>query len=81
MVDFIEWFSSYNMVPVGLVLKMVIGGSDKFVKIKDDSFKIKKTKKKNYTLNEEQIKALNFLEKANAKFDVSVLQGTNFSLF
>ena len=46
MVDFIEWFSSYNMVPIGLVLKMVIGGSDKFVKIKDDSFKIKKTKKK-----------------------------------
>ena len=79
MVDFIEWFSSYNMVPIGLVLKMVIGGSDKFVKIKDDSFKIKKTKKKNYTLNEEQIKALNFLEKANAKFDVSVLQGTTGS--
>tara|TARA_Y100000816_G_C26092760_1_gene577744 strand:- start:356 stop:2296 length:1941 start_codon:yes stop_codon:yes gene_type:complete len=79
MVDFIEWFSSYNMVPIGLVLKMVIGGSDKFVKIKDNSFKIKKTKRKNYTLNEEQIKALKFLEKANAKFDVSVLQGTTGS--
>ena len=25
LVDFIEWFSTYNMVPLGLVLKMVIG--------------------------------------------------------
>ena len=30
LIDFIEWFSTYNMVPVGLVLKMAIGGSDKF---------------------------------------------------
>ena len=45
MIDFIEWFSSYNMVPVGLVLKMVIGGTDKFIRIKDDLSKAKKTKK------------------------------------
>ena len=32
LIDFIEWFSSYNMVPVGLALKMAIGGSDKFIK-------------------------------------------------
>ena len=43
LVDFIEWFSSYNMVPIGLVLKMVIGGDDKFVKIKDN---LKSPKKK-----------------------------------
>ena len=36
LVNFIEWFSSYNMVPIGLVLKMVIGRSDQFIKIKDD---------------------------------------------
>ena len=30
LVDFIEWFSSYNMVPIGLVLKMVIGGTNNF---------------------------------------------------
>ena len=24
LIDFIEWFSSYNMVPIGLVLKMAI---------------------------------------------------------
>ena len=32
LVDFIEWFSTYNMVPIGLVLKMVIGGTDKFIR-------------------------------------------------
>ena len=46
LVDFIEWFSSYNMVPIGLVLKMVIGGTDKFIKIKDDLIKLKKKNKK-----------------------------------
>ena len=46
LIDFIEWFSTYNMVPKGLVLKMAIGGTDKFIKIKDRLKKGKKTKKK-----------------------------------
>ena len=79
LINFIEWFSSYNMVPVGLVLKMVIGRSDQFIKIKEDLNKTKKTKKKLFELNQEQIEALSFLEKVNKKFDVSVLQGTTGS--
>ena len=79
LVDFIEWFSSYNMVPIGLVLKMVIGNADKFVRIKDDSIILKKTEKKIFDLNEEQFAALKFLEKTKNKFDVSVLQGTTGS--
>ena len=79
LIDFIEWFSTYNMVPIGLVLKMAIGGSDKFFKVKDDLFEVKKTKKRLFKLNEEQLKALKFLEKVNHKFDVSVLQGTTGS--
>ena len=79
LIDFIEWFSSYNMVPIGLVLKMVIGNSDKFIKIKDASSTVKKTKIKSYNLNEEQLSALRYLEKVNNKFDVSVLQGTTGS--
>ena len=70
LIDFIEWFSSYNMVPIGLVLKMVIGSSDKFLRIKDDSTKLKKTETKNFNLNEEQVSALKFLEKVDNKFDV-----------
>ena len=79
LVDFIEWFSSYNMVPIGLVLKMVIGSTDKFIRIKDNPIEVKKTEIKNFSLNEEQISALKFLEKINNKFDVSVLQGTTGS--
>ena len=47
LIDFIEWFSSYNMVPIGLVLKMAIGGTDKFIKVNDTLSRSKKTKKKN----------------------------------
>ena len=75
LIDYIEWFSTYNMVPIGLVLKMVIGGTDKFIKKKDDTFQIKKTKKKDFNLNSSQLIALKFLEKINNKFSVSVLQG------
>ena len=79
LVDFIEWFSSYNMVPIGLVLKMVIGGTKNFFKMKEDPFQIKKTKLKKFELNSEQLNALKFLEKVQNKFDVSVLQGTTGS--
>ncbi len=79
LIDYIEWFSSYNMVPIGLVLKMVIGNTDKFIKINDNSILVKKTKIKNFYLNQEQSSALKFLEKVNNKFDVSVLQGTTGS--
>jgi len=79
LVDFIEWFSSYNMVPIGLVLKMVIGGTKNFFKMKEDPFQIKKTELKKFELNYEQLNALKFLEKVQNKFDVSVLQGTTGS--
>ena len=79
LIDFIEWFSSYNMVPIGLVLKMAIGGTDKFIKVNDNLSRSKKTNKKTYLLNQEQGKALKFLEKVNNTFDVSVLQGTTGS--
>ena len=79
LVNFIEWFSSYNMVPLGLVLKMTIGGSDKFISFKDELELSKKTQIKNYKLNKEQLEALKFLEMVDNKFDVSVLQGTTGS--
>ena len=79
LINFIEWFSIYNIVPIGLVLKMVIGGTDKFIKAEDSSIYLKKTKSKTYNLNEEQVSALKFLEKVNNKFDVAVLQGTTGS--
>ena len=79
LVNFIEWFSIYNMVPIGLVLKMVIGSVDKFVKKNDHSIKLRETKSLKYILSKEQVAALKFLEKTKNKFEVSVLQGTTGS--
>ena len=60
LVDFIEWFSLYNMVPIGLVLKMVIGGNNNFIRIKDNPINLKKTKKKSSTLIKSNLQLLNF---------------------
>ncbi len=81
LIEFIEWFSVYNMVPIGLVLKMVIGSNYNYFKKKKDKkdFKVKQIKIKKFNLNEEQSLALKFLEAVNDKFDVSVLQGTTGS--
>ena len=79
LIDFIEWFSAYNMVPLGLVLKMTIGNKDNYIKKVDSSFNKTKKKKKLYILNNEQKKAFEYLDLVNDKFDVSVLQGTTGS--
>ena len=79
LVDYIEWFSTYNMVSPGLTLKMVIGNKDNYTKKNDSSFTPKKGKIKKYKLNSEQKKALEYLNLVNNKFDVSVLQGTTGS--
>ncbi len=79
LVDFVEWFAAYNMVPAGLVLKMIIGNNDKFLKKDKSSIEIKKTKIKKFILNDEQSSALKFLENTKNKFEVSVLQGTTGS--
>jgi len=78
-INFIKWFAMYNVTPLGLVLKMVIGGN-KNLFIKDyKNFDQRLTTIKRYNLNIEQNKALKFLNLKNNKFDVSVLQGTTGS--
>jgi primosomal protein N' (replication factor Y) len=79
LVNFVEWFSVYNMVPLGLALKMVIGNKDNLVKKVNQSFNKNNKEEKHYQLNKEQKKALEYLDLVNNKFDVSVLQGTTGS--
>ena len=79
LINFVEWFSIYNMVPLGLALKMTIGNKDNFTKKIDPSFNKTKKQKKKYKLNNEQKKAFEYLDLVNDKFDVSVLQGTTGS--
>ena len=75
LINFIEWFSTYNMMPVGLVLKMSIGNNVNFIKKKDKDFDQSPKKIKKYHLNEEQKKAFKFLDYKDDTFTVSVLQG------
>ncbi len=81
LIEFIEWFSTYNMVPIGLVLKMVIGSNRNFIlEHKNDRLlKIKKTKTKKFILNKEQFSALKSFENLDDRFNVSVLEGTTGS--
>ena len=79
LIDFIKWFSMYNMMPLGLVLKMTIGSNKNFFINDEKDFNQIFTASKKYNLNEEQINALKFLNLENKKFDVSVLQGTTGS--
>ena len=69
----------YNVTPLGLVLKMVIGGNKNLFVKNDENFDQRITTAKRYKLNNEQNMALKFLNLKNNKFDVSVLQGTTGS--
>lgn len=79
LIKFIDWFAKYNMMPLGLILKMSIGNSHKVIDKKDKDFDQIPKKIKKFYLNKEQKVALNFLNSVNDKFDVSVLQGTTGS--
>jgi len=81
MIQFISWFSKYNLVPLGMSLKMCLLNKDvieknfskEFIK-----FKIKKSKNK-FLLNSEQKKSLNFMRKIGTNYNVIVLQGVTGS--
>ena len=79
LINFIQWFSAYNMVPLGLVLKMSIGNKLSLINKGDKDLDQKQKKTKKFELNEEQKKALNFLHSTGKNFEVSVLQGTTGS--
>ena len=75
IIKFINWFSIYNIVPKGKILKMCLGNLKNFDNVKQKKvlpYKIKSTK---YNLNTEQKNALASLSNLGNKFSVSVLQG------
>ena len=80
MIEFISWFSKYNLVPLGMSLKMCLLNKDvvekKFSK-EFDKFKIK-TKNK-FLLNSEQKKSLSFIRSIGNDYNVAVLEGVTGS--
>ena len=79
--DFLNWFSEYNIVPKGMALKLVLlsGKPARVFEKKyynNFSFKIIENSIK---LSSEQKKALNQINLSNNKFNVHVLKGTTGS--
>jgi len=77
MIDFISWFSKYNLVPLGMALKMCLLNKDVVEKNFSKEFKkfeIKSTDKI-FLLNEEQKKSLSFIRNIGDNYNVTVIEG------
>ena len=80
-INFLNWFSEYNIVPKGMALKLTLLSGRPVKKLdnkfyKDFSFKLKKN---SFELNVEQKQSLKEMNNMNKKFNVHVLQGTTGS--
>ena len=61
MIEFISWFSKYNLVPLGMSLKMCLLNKDvveKSFNKEFDKFKMKGERQNKFLLNTEQKKSL-----------------------
>jgi primosomal protein N' (replication factor Y) (superfamily II helicase) len=80
MIKFISWFSKYNLVPLGMVLKMSLLNKDVVEKSFEKEFQNFEIKKNfSYLLNAEQKKSLLYLRNKGSKYSVTVLEGVTGS--
>tara|TARA_B100000579_G_C22830096_1_gene855439 strand:+ start:485 stop:2446 length:1962 start_codon:yes stop_codon:yes gene_type:complete len=81
MIKFISWFSKYNLVPLGMSLKMCLLNKDVVIKDFDKEFEKYKIKKKvsNFLLNKEQKKSLELIKSFGNNYNVTVLEGVTGS--
>ncbi len=79
LIEFINWFSLYNLVPKGMVLKMFLGDLSYLEKASEKFLEYKIQKKIKYTLNNEQKKCLKEINSYGNKFNVTLLQGVTGS--
>ena len=79
LVDYINWFSAYNLVSKGMVLKMCLGDKKNSIKIEKINKESLKKKKSKFVLNKDQKKSLEDLRKFGNTFNVSLLQGVTGS--
>jgi len=81
MIEFISWFSKYNLVPLGMSLKMCLLNKNVVEKNFDDEFKKFKIKHQNrkFLLNEEQKKSLSFIRDIGYNYNVTVIEGVTGS--
>ena len=75
LINFVEWFSSYNLIPLGKSLKLCLGDYKNIFKKEVLTFNQNILKKQKFSLNNYQKKSLKDLKSFGTKFNVSVLQG------
>ena len=80
-INFLNWFSEYNIIPKGMALKLVLLSSNAIERLQKDTYKIfdKNIKVNSIKLSEEQKNSLKKMNVSNEKFRVHVLQGTTGS--
>ncbi|WP_440929224.1 replication restart helicase PriA [Candidatus Pelagibacter sp.] len=80
-INFLNWFSEYNIVPKGMALKLTLLSGRPVKKLDNDFYKdfSLKFKKNSFELNVEQKESLKEMNNMNKKFNVHVLQGTTGS--
>jgi len=81
MMEFISWFSKYNLVPLGMCLKMCLLNKDVVEKNFNKEFNKFKIESniKNFLLNGEQKKSLDFIRSFGSTYNVVVLEGVTGS--
>ncbi len=80
-IDFLNWFSEYNIIPKGMALKLMLLSNNAIEDNTKNDFKVFKSNMKNnlIKLSEDQKKSLKEMVVSNNKFRVHVLQGTTGS--
>ncbi len=81
MIDFLNWFSIYNIVPVGMCIRLTLLSKGAVENIPENSFNQYQKLNRNlkYKLNSEQEKCLSEIKKKGNKFNVHVLDGVTGS--
>ena len=80
-INFLNWFSEYNLIPKGMALKLILLSSEAIEKKEKKFYEPFRNdiKKNSITLSINQIKSLEKMNSSNKKFRVHVLQGTTGS--
>jgi len=79
LIEFINWFSIYNLVPKGMVLKMFLGDKSFLKKSLDKFPEIQIKNRLKFNLSKEQKKCLEEINSFGKKFNVTLLQGVTGS--
>ncbi len=75
LINYINWFSIYNLVPKGMVLKMFLGNDLLLSKKSDFKLQYIGNEKIRFKLNDDQKKCLKDIQNFGDNFNVTLLQG------